>query len=256
MRLMLVLLAVLGVLLSVANALVVNTGNNYRYVVISGVPPHAFITRPISSVNDFVNHVKTTPDVMKRYQNYYHLSKNEILGYFSTLHVTKLRQGGEYLVYYSRKNNTVATCRMYMPAGTPVFAEMTGEPVIKMNCGNPIGVRDILPPTYKAPQVVVPISEISPQEISQEAPVIAADNMVLTEPPLVVESASAIPFIEGPASVIPILERSRSLLGLLPLLAVGGLKGHDDPVPEPSTISMLAVSFTLLGISRFRHKHK
>ena len=234
---------------------VVICSSQISFAAMSAVPPHSFITKQVKSVSDFVNHVKTTPIVMKRYQNYYHLSRNEILGYLSTLHQTTLRQGGEYLVYYSQKDGSVRTCRIYLPAGTPVFAEMTGEPVLKMHCGNPLGIRVILPPTFEGPKVIVPESEIAPQLVMQEAPVVSADNLILAEPSQILEDAAAIPFIEGPASVIPILERSRNLLGLLPLLAVGGLGGHDDPVPEPSTISMIALPIALIGIRRLKRKH-
>ena len=153
------------------------------------VPTDSFIGRHVSTVNELQQQISLDPVVRRRLARHFHTSAPAVTRYIQDNLVLKnLPHAGRYKVYCISRTGQEYTIDQHLAAGTPVFVlRSTGQPVLKLACGNPMVAA--LPPVrtkvaaYHSPELAgVPASapsSIAPA-LESNAPVVVAMNDTAT----------------------------------------------------------------------------
>ncbi|MGI4791467.1 MAG: hypothetical protein ACRYFS_21780 [Janthinobacterium lividum] len=219
------------------------------------VPTASFLNYHVANVYQLSQEVTVDPQVRARLASHFHLSESQMTTYIHhNLVLQHLQKAGIYQVACVRRNGSEYWVTSRLPAGTAVFASRaTGQPVLKLACGNPM--VSALPPS-----LIPNKTQVSP--LTASTPLMLADA-ALDPPPVLtaVDGSQADLITTDNLSAPPVVEVSPSLQllrgsSLLPLFALAGaavaVSGHHSPnsnstppiaaVPEASTVT----SFGLL----------
>ncbi len=217
-------------------------------VVHAAVPTGAYVRRPVKSLADLIQHVKTDPIVADRYVRHFRMSQPRLLSYFGTLHMSALDHGGAYTVY--NVHDSVLRSRvLQLKKGANVFADSSGRPVLLKVCGNPMIWN--VPAIGTSPT----IGATATGEVTGAVEDSAAVAMVI---PSVIPGVAEVP---APTPIITTSSVTSSRRdNFLPLLALLGgaaflIKDDDNecpPVPEPT--SMIALATGAILVARRRKK--
>lgn len=214
--------------------------------------PNAFLATKANTVTQLVNEVSSDPDVADRYVRHFGKSKQELLGYFGTLHLAKLNATGVYITYSVDSQGVIKAHPQKMKAGTLVFADSSGQPVLKASCGNAMvsGTNAQLPvmsPAIGQTTDTLQSVEASPPRSVEET---MAQNVMLT-PTSPVALAPEMPVPTGTGNQGFALPAVLAALGGAGSILIGS--GGNNPVPEPATILVMA---TALVAFKYRRKSK
>lgn len=243
--------------------------------------PNAFLNKAAVDLNGIIRQVKNDPQVLKRYEDHYDMDKWEIIEYFRHLKAGKITRDGAYIVYNVKPDGIVRSRIFNLKAGTLVYVDQNGQPVLRKKCGNPMGkgpsrltVADLETVAPIAPPVDVRSVEDGPipdATIAAENPVIEEmpEAMIPAEPPIIEPPVITPPVVNPPVEPPVVPEtvvkpnfEGPSLAWLAPLLS-GGLittiphvSSNDSPppVPEPATIGAIAMAMGYYGLVRRKRK--
>ena len=219
----------------------------------AAVPRGAFIRRPVKSVTDLIAHVKSDPVVMDRMVRHFRLTPPQITNYFSTLHLAKLANEGVYIIFNVHSDNVIRGRYFKVQKGTLVFADNSGRPILKKECGNPMVLR--LPPIVAESPTTNPAG---PRDAVQ-GDVSSSEELVVMEPGVMnVPAAPPMAPPIRPQVTGGFIAGNSGGFGFLPIfLGLGGLgmliKKEDNdcpPVPEPATMVILAAGVGTLVAKR------
>lgn len=241
---------------------------------------NAFLNKGVDDLRGIIRQVKNDPEVLERYEKHYGMSKWQIVEYFRYLKPGKIARSGAYIVYNVKPDGIVRSRLFNLKAGTLVYVDETGQPVLRKRCGNPmtkgpskLSVADLIaevpvePPTDIRPidDGPTPDPALAPEApVYEEIPLaVSPDNPPIITPPVVtppVITPTIVPPTEPPTIVKPNFE-GPSLSWIAPLLA-GGLVttvdvGSDDGppvIPEPATIGGGIVAMALYSLHRRRRR--
>lgn len=226
--------------------------------VASGVPPHAFLATPVSSSKQLISQVTDNETVADRYQRHFAMRESEVVAYFKTLHISKLPETKMYDVYLVREDGMIDLHPRVLKAGTKVFADPSGMPVLLMACGNPLvppktpSIQAKVQPTgsEKGYEPVLPGPEPGAQA--------ALEPSVFPEPSVApLPEVASVPPITGTAAN-PLLPLSAGPVGLLAFLPLLGSHGNSPssqrPVPEPATLTVMGIGAAMLAARKRRTK--
>jgi len=223
------------------------------------LPRNSFIMHRCNSVPELVAEVRNNPEVMDRFCRHFAMSREDVVRYISSLHVSRLRRTGVYTVYSIPPDGRLKMHAEKIYEGTPIFADMNDTPVMLVKCGNPL----TLGPAIPRAEVVVPA---------------AAPVAPMREEAVVGEVAPAPPVFPAPTPVAPVLVAAPPVaavhvaggavfpwpLLLLPLgfIHTGGGCGScgscgtcGSPVPEPTSLLVFAVGAAALwGRRKFANR--
>lgn len=251
------------------------------------VPRNSYIVRPVASVRDLANQIRTEPVVAQRYACHFGRSAYELADYFEkNLVLAKLERAETFNVYYAPPDNRLLVVRKTLPKDTPVFVDKkTRKPVLKANCGNPLTpVVSIPHQQVQTPATPLLVSTPAPH-LAQEVTLPEVPTVELVELPLEEVVAADVLPTEVIAEVMPELEPEPTevLAEAMPapaepmppvvnragapwwlLIPVGGLLIRDQgdnlpPIPEPGSLMALGAGLGLLyPLSRraFRRSQK
>lgn len=221
--------------------------------VQAAVPTGAFIRKPVKSVAALVAHVKTDPVVMERMVRHFRMTPPQIAGYFSSLHLAKLANDEVYLIFNVHGDNVIRGRYFKVKKGTMVFADGSGRPILKKECGNPMVLR--LPPIVAESPTTNPAGprEVVMGDVSSSEEVAVMEPGVMPVPP----APPVAPPVRAQVTGGFIAGNSGGF-GFLPLfLGLGGLgllikkEDHDcPPVPEPATMVIMAAGVGTLVAKR------
>lgn len=219
-------------------------------VANAAMPTGAYLRKPVSSVAGLINQVKTDPIVADRYIRHFRMSKEQIIAYFGTLHMSGLDHAGAYTVY--NVHDSVLKSRvLQLKKGAVVFADNTGRPILLKICGNPMIWN--VPAIGTSPTV----GSSATGEVPGDSEDAAAVAMIA---PTVVPGVMDVP--PPPRVDVPPVTASRGRDSLLPLLAILGgaaflIKDDNNdcpPVPEPTTMLALASGVALMARRRKKNQ--
>lgn len=222
------------------------------------VAPNSFIDHRVSTVSQLVSETKNNPDVMDRFKRHFAMSDEQVISYLGSLHLSRLRESAVYTVYSVPSTGYVKAHSERLAAGTAVFSDMNGTPILLVKCGNPISkgpnnpveLATVRPRPALAPMhEEAPVGEVAPAPpvyaaAPPEAPVLAP--LPITPAPPVTRTAQVAPGGIGPWPLL-----------LLPLAFIhngGGEEHHKQPVPEPTTIIALGAGAAALIARKRRSK--
>ena len=202
----------------------------------SRMPYGAFLTQPVSSVDQLVNIIEQDSLVSSRYTSHFGMNQAALKEYFrNNVEVKALDEDTTYTVYFIQKGRVTAH-KKTLKAGALIFITTTGVPIMDMECGNPI-VKNLPKMLAKKPAPIVAVEPymaelpvVEPTEILNPEPV---EMEVLSEPPL-----------EFFALVPPVMASASSSSWIVPTILGVGVIGNRQPVPEPGSMALLGIGVT------------
>lgn len=220
-----------------------------------GVEPGAFVRKPAHTIESLVKQVESDPVVADRFMRHFNMPKAELISYFRTLHLAKLKESGSYLVFNVHADGVVRSRVFELKKGTLVFADANGKPILKKNCMNPLTMGELSvvrdERTEPTPTPLLPTTDIEPSEA-----MVAAE---LAQPPFTPMGTEVTP----PQPFVPASTTSSvcgSALTIIPLLLIIPITNNKTeccdcvPVPEPATMSVLAAAPAAAFFARRRRK--
>ena len=244
--------------------------------VKSKMPVGSFLKKPVYSAKQIADVVTSDKVVGARYSKHYRMKAVEVAESFRTnLKSSTLKRSGSYRVYFVTDSGRHIAKNVYLKAGTKVYADSAGRPVLNASCGNPMSTS--LPRQAKKAQTVAkavqkraPAPAAAPSSPAKPEIVVAALQEASAIIPQEFEAAAILPeepvkseVLSGPAaqftaptspatvaaSAIIASTASNSLSWLLPSLIGTGTVGAivretrnnpENPVPEPAGLLVLA----------------
>jgi len=226
---------------------------------------NSFLRKPAHTTEDLVKQVRTDSVVRARFKKHYKMTDAQVITYLSGLRIVRIPKGQRYLTFNADpKTGKINSRRLYFKAGTQIFVDKAGTPVLKRSCGNPMsyGPKGLqrkaftskrpqpFAPTVDASEFGVPPEEIVASSIPDEA---TPDEAKAIEP-------EPTPGGLGTAAMIAPVPLGFGftpwpfLVGGLIVggdFGGGGSKG-DDVVPEPSSMLVFAAAAGIYKASRRR----
>lgn len=225
---------------------------------------NSFLNMPANSVQDLVAQVATHPRVALRYSKHFGRTDGQVVSFFSkNLRKERLKTDRIAQVYYYTKDGRIYSKMSRLKAGTLVFATLSGTPVLKASCGNPVLAQLPMP---AQPEAVIDLPDVTSEEIAKPPVIEGSDAIIPTEPPVVtlveaeavtpvesvtemaIENTSAM-YEETPIAptmvIVPAAAAGFSPWSLLPILGLGaalGMGGGGGAIPEPSTVAALSAA--------------
>jgi hypothetical protein len=214
------------------------------------VEPGSFLNKRAHTVKELVWATENDAQVRTRYERHFHMSEAELVHYFSHLHVGKLRASGSYVVYNCHDDEVIRARVFKLKAGTPMFVDDFGKPILKISCGNPM-----IAPVPKVALVVKPKAHPRHHEIPVPAPTPAPQPEVVVVPEAPVPPPAP-PIVGGAVTNSTVVNKSYSSLFFLPI--VGVFTYHNNhtvvckkqPTPEPASLLIMGFGATSLMLRR------
>jgi hypothetical protein len=168
--------------------------------------PNSFLNRPAHDKNALMRQLRNDKVVMDRFMRHFHMSKEEVLSFASTLRLAKLERSGAYQVYNAKPNGRIDVRTLHFKKGTYVWVDQHGRPVMKKSCANPL----MRQPSEAPPPTEVIIVERPPEleQFPPEQPEPSWEPLVLVPmeeliaPPALAEPEVFVPEIEQPPIAI------------------------------------------------------
>ncbi len=217
------------------------------------VEPNAFLAKKVTSVSTLIDQVSTDAEVADRYERHFGKSKSEVIRLFTTLHLARLNNAGTYRIYSVLPNGSIKAHAEKLKAGTRVFADASGMPILKMSCGNAMLTGSDTQSTALLPSVTQPnanmqaVSLTTPdsQIVANQTPVITPGSPIALSPEFPGDSPNSVSRNQG-FGVVPILLAAFGGAASIPI----GSSGGNTPVPEPATIVVMAGMLVALKMRR------
>lgn len=216
--------------------------------------PNAFLNRRASTTAELIAQVQSDPQVMDRYRRHFGLSSEEVITMLQSLHVAKLNNNGTFMIYsVDEQTGVIKSSAQHLKAGTRVFADASGNPVLKLNCGNAL----ITGSDNQTASINPTMPSMS--DNSRDVAVTTPAGSELTTIPTATAMTPGEPLAVTP--VMPQVNTGSSNQGFaLPaaLAALGGgaafLVGHggSTPVPEPASMIVVGGAIASLALRRRR----
>jgi len=217
----------------------------------------AFLIDYAASVSQVMDQVEGSRLVALRYAKHFRTEPSSVLRYFrSELEVTTLSENTTLTVYYLDESRNIAGKTTELKAGTKVFGNRVGTPILEYGTGNPISATLITGAGIKG-NVVAQVLEQPATELTTTTPAGEAARVASSQPGTMV--ASNLPGAKSAGA-------GRSSFGssagwLLPIGLVGaamsggggggGGKTPENPreplIPEPAGLLALGTSLVALA---------
>ena len=223
-----------------------------------GMERNSFLDYHVGTHADLMRQVSTNARVMRRYTNHFKVSPASLRAAFIPLRYKRLASPHVYTVYSVTPAGLERVHTERVKAGTPVWVDQVGQPVLKVSCGNPL--VKLLRVSAKLGLMRNPnrlFANAVPTIRIDEIPPISNFEALTLKPEVPVEPAPLI-MIPGAAGsmheVVSVTSRGSvnlSWLAAALLLLAIPTSGHHgtEAVPEPTTNVALALG-ALLGIRR------
>ncbi len=214
--------------------------------------PNSFLNKRANSVPQLVQEVRTDDAVADRFARHFGKTREELVEYFGTLHLARLNSDGTYMIYLVDDQGVIKAKPQRLKAGTRVFADAAGTPVLKASCGNAMvpgtnaQVTSVNPGVIQASDTLRSVPVTTPESSST-----FTQTAVLT-PTSPIALAPEMPQVTtGNSNQGFALPAALAALGGAGAILIGS-GGHSNPVPEPAT--MLVMASALIALKARRKK--
>lgn len=216
---------------------------------------NSFLNRTATNLDSVIAQLESDPEVTLRYERHYGAEKADILAYFKTLSLSRLKQPAVLQVYSVPPNGAIKMHVEKFRAGTLVYRDSSGRAVLIAKCGNPLtrGPRsnDIVSEDFEKP-----LAEDAPklrEVMEQEFQTAASNDFKYSHVPTVPIDIGPATVGQSAVPVVPAVAAPGLLNWLLAAGGIGGIfAGAGDgsttvvPVPEPATLAVLGVGVAAL----------
>ena len=219
--------------------------------------PNAFLDTNASNVPQLIQEVRSNRRVCDRYERHFGKTKDALIEYFGTLHLAKLNAEGIYQIYSVDDQGIIKAHAQKLKSGTRVFADASGQPVLKASCGNAMIPGSNLVSMVMTPPIGDPNGPLHSADFTTP---VSEDAKIMQGVAVVPESPIAL----APAMPTPDVvtgNRNQGLSILPVLLGLGGaagigLAGHGGPpaVPEPASLIVIGSALISLKMRRKRDR--
>jgi len=219
---------------------------------------NAFLATHVNSVSQLIEEVSRDGAVADRYERHFGKKKSELVVFFGTLHTARLNSAGTYRIYSVLDNGSIKAHVERLKAGTRVFADASGMPVLKLSCGNAMMTGTDAQTTALSPSVTGQTNVLQTVSLTTpESQIVTNQSEVLT-PGSPIALSPEFPNSPGQVSTG---NRNQGYAGLPALLAaIGGAAGvsigshgGSTPVPEPATV---VVMIGMIAAIKLRRRNK
>lgn len=217
---------------------------------------NAFLNDRARSPIEVVRQVKRDPEVLDRYMRHFGWSKQGVLAYLSSLQPARLAKTGTYRVYSVPPDGSIKMHYREFRAGMPVYADLTGAPVMIAKCGNPLTPGSGAPISLNKTNAELVDRPASERLLGVGDVDLASDELLAyapgTPPPPVEEVLSK------EQTRVTINPGGGGLfnpwgLGLLGFLFIDNdSDSHITPVPEPAALAALGLG--VIGLLRLQKR--
>lgn len=211
------------------------------------MPKNSYLIRPAKNMAQLIQQVQTEPVVMDRFTRHFSMTDSEVVSYFKTLRLGRLDQSGVFAIHGVPRNGKIHVTNQALRKGTLVWFDSAGQPALLEICGNPMTL---------GPKRMTMANLVSPQTAPAEGDMVAMSTMPTAAPvpAVMTEMVPATPTTPTPREVESV-RVSGNRTNLLPLLIPAGLvaaslDGNSQPVPEPATMTALALGVGALAARR------
>ncbi|MFI5385418.1 MAG: DUF6777 domain-containing protein [Fimbriimonadales bacterium] len=214
--------------------------------------PNAFLARKADSVQQLVQQVRTDRAVADRFERHFGRSSAELLKYFASLHLARLNQDSNYMVYGVDDLGVIKVHPQRLKAGTRVFADSTGLPILLAGCGNAMVPGSNMLAAMLLPSITEAATAL------RNTSVTTPDSTELSTLTAVLEPGTPVA-ISPSYPTATTTNRGKEGLGIPVFLAalggagglfLGGGGSHPGPTPEPATILVMASALVALKYRR------
>lgn len=200
------------------------------------MPPGSFITEPVKDAEELARLVELDDLVARRYAKHFGMDAQDLAWYFrDNLKLSTLNESGKFTMYYIAPDGRIVVHKKWLRAGTKIFVDFTGQPIMDVKCGNPF-VKTLRKPAVKVKPIVKAMPEpppppTPPVEVAQVPPPVEPVEKVLPAAPM-----ELLPAVTSSSKdwVLPVLVGGGMLAG-------GGGGSSEDPVPEPGALLALGM---------------
>lgn len=221
--------------------------------------PGSFLRYRAGSAAELAQQVRTDKNVAAKYSAHYGMGGEQLAKYFETqLRLTTLKKARTMDVYFYTSSGKVVKKRRLFPAGTMVFVNKSGQPILDWRCGNPFSVKLPVAEEVKSSRDIVQ-APVTPEPVTQvlgapPVPILPAVTgaTVITEPVVAVVPTPVIeaaPLVAAaPVAALP--TASNPIRWLIPIMGLAAARATTDsapPVPEPGTFVSMAAMTGMCG---------
>ena len=220
----------------------------------SPMPKGAFLRRPVHSTSQ-LRRALHNPTVLRRYEQAFGASASKVKSKLGELRLTSLKKDTVMRVYYrvrlkeSQSGEDWGYRTRRVPAGTQVFTDKKGEPILIRVCGNPTKQVEL-----GDENKVSRLPEFSPREaagkVNHSAPLSLGENAMRSLPPipptLEITSILSAP-VAGLVPMEPLMPEELPLTTPSPLAIPSALSG---PVASPAMLTSATSGLSLTRLGR------
>lgn len=222
------------------------------------MPRNAFLDHRVSTVEDLLDQVRTSPKVLSAYTRHFGMTENQLLHYFGEFHVAALRTPVRTSVFAVLPSGVIRTHVEVLKPGTKVFANQNGVPQLLVSCGNPLTLgpepdgSSLVPNQVFSGTVNPTVREIAADTITPKAVVTANDfpqpDLINDETPPVIAQVPQNPVtppVKPPPAERQSFGNALPLVGLIGggiFFGVGHGSSHTQPAPEPSQLIFIGLT--------------
>ncbi len=99
---------------------------------------NAYLNKAATTHAQLMAQVKSDKVVLDRYMRHFAMTKAEVIQYFNTLKLSKLTKPTRLAMYNTPDSGVLRSREFVLKAGTKVWLDPTGQPILKQSCGNPL----------------------------------------------------------------------------------------------------------------------
>ncbi len=212
---------------------------------------NAFLNERSMSVADLVRQARRDPEVMDRFRRHFAMGDKELIAYLGSLRLARLAKAGVYRVYSVPPGGWIKMHYETLREGIPVFADMAGDPVLLVKCGNPLttGPKKPIAENEDSPETQARTDTLRELTIAADTPA-STDLYAMAPASPQMPPEQIVTIDQSPVVILPgAFGASPWLLGSLGFLFIGREDegGGTTAIPEPSTVAVLAIGTGLLA---------
>lgn len=112
--------------------------------------------------DQMLRQVRSEPVVMARYERHFGIGPASLVHWFKSLRMISLAKGASFAVWHVNPDGQIGARPLHFSAGTRVYVDAKGRPILKLSCGNPLVPQSAAPKPLQAKiatTLVAPMSQ-------------------------------------------------------------------------------------------------